>query len=406
MDLVRFLDELPSHPSVALAVVAALSLGAFVLARYGLARWLMRLTSRSATKADDVLMLHVRPYRVAWLAPLLVIYATARFFPDYQDILTKVALFFILWISALTVLSLLTAINTLYESRPSYSGVSIAGYLDIGRLVVLLVALVMSISMITGKSPAVLLAGLGAVAAVLMLIFQNTILALVASIQIAANSLMKEGDFVEVPSYDAVGVVDNISLHTIRVRNSDMTYSTIPTHRMLDVPFRNWRGMTESGGRRIQRALLLDQLSIGFCSIETLRRLQKVDLIAEWTAEKIAQLEAYAQTHGDAYDLPLDGPQVTNLEVFRTYTEAYLRDRPDIHTEELPFLVRTLAPAPTGLPLELYVFTKTTDWAAYEQIQAQILEHLLAAAPTFDLRVFQEPSGLDFQRWQERGRAG
>lgn len=403
MDLVQFFGELPSHPTTALVVVIALAAAAFALARYGLARWLMRLTTHSATQADDVLVLHIRPYRIAWLAPLAVIYATARFFPDYQSVISKVSLFLILWLSAITLLSLFSAINTIYESRQNYSGVSIAGYLDIGRLLVLLVALVLSISMVTGKSPTALLAGLGAVAAVLMLVFQNTILALVASVQIAANSLLREGDFVEVPSYDAVGVVDNINLHTIRVRNADMTYSTIPTHKMLDVSFRNWRGITESGGRRIQRALLLDQLSIGFCSVETLRRLRKVDLIADWAANKVAQLEAYAQTHGDAYDLPLDGPQVTNLEVFRTYAVAYLRARPDIHTEDLPFLVRTLAPAPTGLPLEIYVFTKTTDWVAYEEIQAQILEHLLAAAPTFDLRVFQEPSGLDFQRWQRQG---
>jgi miniconductance mechanosensitive channel len=402
MNLVRFFEELSTHPSTALAVVVALSAAAYLLARYGLAHWILRLAHRTVNQADDIIVSHVHPYRLAWLAPLAVVYASARFFPDQQQVMAKAALFLILWISAISLIALLSAINALYESRSDYSGVSIAGYLDMGKISVLAVALVLSISMITGKSPTALLAGLGAVAAVLMLIFQSTILALVASVQISANGLMKEGDFVEVPSYDAVGVVDNINLHTIRVRNSDMTYSTIPTHKMLDVSFRNWRGMTESGARRIQRAILLDQLSIGFCSIETLRRLQKVDLIAEWAADKIAQLAAYAETHGDAYDLPLDGPQVTNLEVFRTYTVAYLRSRLDIHAEGLPFLVRTLAPTPSGLPLELYVFAKTTEWVTYEEIQAQIFEHLLAAAPTFDLRVFQEPSGLDFQRWQGR----
>jgi miniconductance mechanosensitive channel len=400
MNLVRWIDELPANPPAALAVVVFLSLAAFALARYGLARWLMRLSARSATQADDVLVDHVRPYRVAWLAPLLVIYATARFFPEQQQIIAKVALFFVLWISALTLFSLLSAINVIYESRAEYAGVSIAGYLDIAKLLILAVALVLTVSMVTNRSPIALLTGLGAVAAVLMLLFQNTILALVASIQIAANGLLREGDFVEAPSFDAVGDVVNINLHTIKIRNTDMTYSIIPTHRIMDVSFRNWRGMVESGSRRIQRSILLDQLSIAFCSVDTLRRLSKIDLIAEWVADKIAQLEAYAAEHQDHYDLPLDGPQITNIEVFRAYTVAYLQARPDIHVEGLPFLVRVLAPTPTGLPMEVYAFAKTTDWVTYEAIQAQIFDHLLAAAFAFDLRVFQEPSGLDFQRWQ------
>jgi len=399
MDATEWIAALPENPSLALAVLAGLSVAAFALARYGLARWALRLTERSATQADDVLMNHLRPYRLAWLAPLLVLYALAWLLPSQQTFIAKGALFVILWIVALTLFALLSAINTLYEKRSGYSGVSIAGYLDIAKLLILMVALVLSISLMTGRSPIALLTGLGAVAAVLMLIFQNTILALVASVQIAANGLMREGDWVEVPSYDADGDVVNINLHTIKVRNWDMTYSIIPTHRIMDVSFRNWRGMVESGGRRIQRSLLIDQLSIGFCSVETLRRWTSIDLLADWVSERVAALEAYAAAHQDHYDLPLDGPQVTNLEVFRAYTVAYLRSRPDIYTEEMPFVVRVLAPAPTGLPLEVYVFTRTTEWVTYEAIQAQIFEHLLAAAAAFDLRVFQEPSGLDMQRW-------
>ena len=173
--------------------------------------------------------------------------------PAQQAFIGKAALFLILWIVALTLFALLSAINTLYEQRSGYRGVSIAGYLDIAKLLILMVALVLSISLLTGRSPIALLTGLGAVAAVLMLVFQNTILALVASVQIAANGLLREGDWVVVPSYDADGDVVNINLHTIKVRNWDMTYSIIPTHRIMDVSFRNWRGMVESGGRRIQR---------------------------------------------------------------------------------------------------------------------------------------------------------
>jgi len=242
----------------------------------------------------------------------------------------------------------------------------------------------------------VLLTGLGALAAVLMLIFQNTILSLVASIQIAANDLLKEGDWVEVPSYEADGDVMNINLHTIKIRNFDLTYTVIPTYKIVDVPYRNWRGMTESGGRRIQRSLLVDQISIKFCTQEMLERLSRIDLLSEYMREKIAKIEAYRQQRPETYDSPLDGPQITNIEVFRAYITEYLKHRPDIFTEGMPFLVRVLAPTPTGLPVELYVFAKTTDWATYEMIQAEIFDHLLAAAQNFDLRVFQQPTGLDF----------
>lgn len=400
MDLTRLVDQLQSNGLSALAVTLAAAAVAFVLARYVLARWFVRFSQRSANQVDDVLVRHLRPGRLAWLAPLLAVYVLARLFPDQQDLVAKLALGLILWLSALTLLALLSAINTIYESRPDYSGVSIAGYLDIARLAIVFVAVILSITLVTGKSPVALLTGLGAIAAVLMLVFQDTILALVASIQIAANGLLKEGDWVEVPAYDADGDVVNINLHTIRVRNWDMTYSVIPTSKIMDVSFRNWRGMVESGGRRIERSILLDQLSVTFCSPEMLKRLQRIDLIAGWLAERIAALEAHEQAHGEDYDWPLDGPQVTNVEVFREYIVAYLRSRSDIHTEGMPFLVRVLEPTPTGLPMQVYVFTKTTAWEEYEGIQGQIFNHLLAAVRVFDLRVFQEPTGLDFQQWR------
>lgn len=398
MDLSVLVDQLQSSVPLATLVVVALAAIAFALARFVFARWFVRLSDRSETRVDDLLVRYLRPERMAWLAPLLVVYLCAGLFPDQQDTVSRVALGVILWLVAITLLSLLGAINTLYESRADYTGVSIAGYLDIAKLVIVFMAVILTITLVTDKSPVALLTGLGAMAAVLMLVFQDTILALVASIQIAANGLLREGDWVEVPAYNADGDVVNINLHTIRVRNWDMTYSVIPTSKIMEVSFRNWRGMVESGGRRIERAIRLDQLSVTFCSLEMLRRLQKIDLIADWLAERIAALEEHMQTHAEHYDWPLDGPQVTNVEVFREYIVAYLKRRDDIHLTEKPFLVRVLEPAPTGLPVEVYVFTKTTDWVEYEAIQGQIFNHLLAAVRVFDLRVFQEPTGLDFAR--------
>jgi len=299
----------------------------------------------------------------------------------------------------LTLISLLNAVNEIYESSKNFNGVSIQGYLDIAKILFVLSAVILSVAVITGESPWVLITGLGALTAVLLLIFQNTILSLVASIQIVANDLIKEGDWIEVPSFDADGDVVNISLHTIKIRNFDMTYTVIPTYKIVDVAYRNWRGMKESGGRRIQRSLSVDMVSIKFCDPDLLDRLSKIDLVHDFLEEKIEAIESYKKDHIAHYDSPLDGPQITNIEVFRTYITSYLRNRSDIHQKGLPFLVRVLSPNPTGLPIELYIFAKTTQWEVYEAIQAEIFDHLLAAAPNFDLRVFQEPTGLDFSNF-------
>ncbi|MHB8192930.1 MAG: mechanosensitive ion channel family protein [Bellilinea sp.] len=396
MTTAEFIEQLQTNVPTAAGVVLLLSVIAFILFRYGIARLFMSLAARSSSKYDDILVRHLKPFRMAWLAPLVVVYIMAFLFPSAQEMISKIALFLILWVSIITIAALLTAINQIYESRPNYNGVSIQGYLDIAKLLFLLVGIILSITLITGQSPVVLLTGLGAIAAVLLLIFQTTILSLVASVQIAANDLLKEGDWVEVPSYDADGDVVNINLHTIKIRNFDMTYSVIPTYKMIDVPYRNWRGMIESGGRRIQRALSVDMVSIKFCDRQMLDRLRKIDLLTEFMEETIRKLETYQDEHRDHYDSPLDGPQITNIEVFRAYINVYLKHRPDIYITERPFLVRVLAPTPNGLPVELYIFAKTTDWVAYEMIQAEIFDHLLAAAQNFDLRVFQQPTGLDF----------
>lgn len=398
MDTMDWVKQLQSSPWAAAGAVAALSVALFLLARHGIARMLTGLAARTSSKYDDIFVRHLRPRQVAWLAPLIVLYTNAYLFPGYQAILAKIALFLILWLAVVTLSRVLNAANEIYESRPSYNGVSIQGYLDIARLLAVLVGTILSITLLTGESPVVLLTGLGAIAAVLMLIFQNTILSLVASIQIAANDLLKEGDWVEVPSYEADGDVTNINLHTIKIRNFDMTFSIIPTYKIVDVPFRNWRGMKESGGRRIQRSLLVDMISIKFCDEEMLDRLCRVDLLQDFLTEKVERRRKYQAEHADHYDSPLDGFQITNIEVFRAYITAYLKNRPDIYHSDAgrPFLVRVLAPAPTGLPVEIYAFARTTDWAAYEMIQAEIFDHLLAAAHIFDLRVFQEPTGLDF----------
>lgn len=396
MDPSTFQQWFQANPLAAFFLLLLVSLLVFMVTRQILMRGLIHLASHTATKVDDILVKHLKPYRISWLAPLAIIYLLAYLLPDFELSIRKVVLFIILLVSVLTVNALLNALNEIYESRPGFNGVSIQSYLDVIKIVLALVAIILSVSLFSGESPWVLLTGLGALTAVLLLIFQNTLLSIVASVQIAAHDLIKEGDWIEVPSYEADGDVVDISLHTIKIQNFDKTFTIIPTYKIVDVAYKNWRGMQESGGRRIQRSILVDMTSIKFCDQQMLENLRRINLIQTLLDERIQALDDYRRNSAEEMDSPLDGPQITNIEVFRMYIERYLRSRPDVHQEKMPFLVRALAPKPTGLAIELYIFARTTRWEEYEAIQAEIFDHLLAAAMHFDLRVFQEPTGSDF----------
>ncbi|MGD8751527.1 MAG: mechanosensitive ion channel family protein [Anaerolineales bacterium] len=391
------------NPFLAIGATIGLSVLVFLIARGIIARGLIYLSGRTKTSIDDIIVKNLHPFRVAWLAPLILIYAFADLVPQYQTVIQKTALFLILWMAALVINSLLNALNEIYESRREFTGESIQGYLDIVKILVIMVGVILSVSIVTDESPLVLLTSLGAITAVLLLIFRDTILSLVASIQIGAQDLVKEGDWIEVPEYGADGDVMNISLHSIKVQNFDKTITVIPTYKMVEVAYKNWRGMQESGGRRIKRSIVLDVASLKLLDKDMLERLRNVDLIHDYLEAKIEKIRQFELEQGRPIDSPLDGPQITNIEVFRAYIEAYLRSREDLHHEEMALLVRELSPSPMGLPLEVYVFTKTTDWFAYESIQAEIFDHLLSVAPFFDLRVFQQPTGLDFASLARRG---
>lgn len=395
MELFDLQAWIAANPSLA-AGLAALALALiYLLARLIFGRGLTYVAALTKNQYDDIIVRKLRPFRASLLAPSIVAYAFAYLAPGAEAIIQKVALFFILWVSILTFNGLLDAFNQIYESTPSFTGVSIQGYLDIAKIVIYLVGIILTISLITGESPLLLLSGLGALTAVLMVVFHDTIMAFVASIQISAHNLVKEGDWLEVPSYEADGVVTNMSLHTIKIQNWDMTITVIPTHKLVETAYKNWRGMQESGGRRIMRSIRLDQNTVRFCTPEMIERYAKIDLIAGYVARRQGLVEKYKDDRGQL-DSPLDGPQITNMEIFRAYIEAYLKNHPDIHTQKMDFIVRELEPTSAGLPVEMYVFTKTTKWNEYERIQAEIVDHLLAAAAFFDLRLFQEPAGSDF----------
>ena len=377
-------------------VALILSVVVFLIARYFIARGLVYLSTRTDNKYDDVMVDKLRPFRFAWVAPLLVIYVLAGLLPESAQFIRQAVLLIILWLVVLTINSLLNGVNAIYEASDRFRGMSIQGYLDLIKLVLIVGALIATASVFTGQSPVVLLSGLGVVMALLVLMFRDTMLSFVASVQINASDLVREGDWIEMSSYEADGTVTNISLHTVCVQNWDHTITVIPTYKLMEAPFKNWRGMEESGGRRIKRAINVDLNSIRFCDQEMLQRFGEIALISDYVESR---LSAFGET--TSMDMALkaapSAPPLTNMEVFQAYVINYLKSRPDLHQEGMTLLVRQLDPGPTGLPLEIYTFTKTVEWLEYEAIQAEITDHLLGVLPQFDLRVFQEPTGADFR---------
>lgn len=374
-----WLDSNPINPTIAVVAGALL---VFLIARFIVARGLIYLTTRTQNKWDDILIKHMRPYRLAWVAPLIVLYIFAGLWPQAENFVSTGSLLLIVWIVVLTFTSTLSAVNLIYESRATYTGVSIQGYLDLGKILFLAIGTILSVSLLTGQSPVLLLSGLGAIAAVLLLIFHDTILALVASIQIAANDLVREGDWIEVPGFNADGDVTNISLHSIKIQNFDKTFTVIPTYKLMDVSYKNWRGMSQSGGRRIKRSIFIDIQTIRFCEQSDMERLDKLGLLKDYIPTRSWSPESTSP----------EKPRSTNVGAFMAYIEAYLRSRPDLH-KDMTVLVRHLDPGPNGLPIEIYVFSNTTVWEQYEAIQASIFDHLLAVVPEFKLKVFQQPTG-------------
>jgi len=231
-----------------------------------------------------------------------------------------------------------------------------------------------------------------------MLIFKDSILGLVAGIQVSANDMVRVGDWITIPSKGVDGDVEEITLTTIRVRAFDKTVSLVPAYDLVSNPFTNWRAMSESGGRRIKRSISIDTGTIRFVGRDDLERFRRFTVLADYLDARIAEIDTWNTEHGVDTSEQVNGRQQTNVGVFRAYVEAYLRQHPKIHTGEgFTFLVRHLEPGPTGLPIQIYVFTNDNRWVPYEQIQADIFDHLLASVPEFGLAVFQSPTGRDFQ---------
>ena len=353
---------------------------------------------RNAQNLDNQLI-----KRLANIVPTLILFAGIGLVPHLPDALVtvtrNVCSAFIVLTVALALSTLLDIANTLYRLRHDAHLRPIKGYLQVLKIAVFAVAAILIVATLIDRSPLILLSGLGAMAAVLMLIFQDTLLSLVASVQISSSDIIRVGDWVEMPQLNADGDVIDIALHTVRVQNWDKTISTIPTRRFITDPFKNWRGMQECGGRRIMRSLYLDQTSIGFLNPEEIARLQRISLLRQYLKHKHSELLSWNSALAEDGQEPANTRRITNIGTFRAYVEQYLRQHPQIH-QDMTQLVRQLSPTADGLPLQLYCFTNTTAWGSYESIQSDIFDHLLAILPEFGLRVFQHPSGADLRAWR------
>lgn len=340
----------------------------------------------------------------ATVAPLLVVSNGIGLVPGLPDwvvtIIANVTQAVIVLSIAMGIVKALTYVNEVYERRPQSRNKPIKGYLQVVKIVVLCGAAIILISILINQSPLLLLSGLGAITAVLLLVFKDTILSLVASVQLTTNDMLRVGDWIEMPGMNADGDVIDISLHTVKVQNFDKTITTIPTHRLVSDSFRNWRGMSESGGRRIKRSLLIDQNSVRFLSDEEVVYLKKFNILKGYLAQRRDELAQWNESELSQDDAPVNARRLTNIGTLRAYIAAYIKWHPQI-SENFTLLVRQLPPGPQGLPIEIYCFTDTTDWNTYEGIQSDIFDHLIAIVPEFRLSLFQEPSGSDYAKLVE-----
>jgi len=266
------------------------------------------------------------------------------------------------------------------------------------RIVAWFVGSILMLASLLDRSPMVFFSGLGAMTAVLMLIFRDSLLGLVAGLQIASNDLVREGDWIEISKYGADGDVIEVGLMTVKVQNWDKTISSVPTYALVSDSFKNWRGMEQSGGRRIKRSVHIDMTSVRFCDEEMLGRFSKIQYIQEYIDHKLKEITQWNVEHGVDEEIPVNGRHLTNLGTFRAYLEAYLRHHPQILSDTMTFIVRQLPPGSKGLPIEIYVFSKDQRWVQYEAIQSDVFDHIIAIIPLFDLRVFQEPTGSDIRQ--------
>lgn len=364
-------------------------------------RFVQRWIHKSSFKWDDLLVKSNFFSRICWFVPISIFSVTIESFLPHNSALYLLAHRLVMSgfviISVLSISALLNSANEINRLLSKNRRSILQGYIDVGKIIAYVLSVIFLISIFTGKSPWGILSILGGLTAITMLVFKDSILGFVASLQLTTTDMIRIGDWIEMPKYGADGDIISMSIHTVKVQNWDKTITTIPTYALVSSSFKNWRGMSESGGRRIKRAITIDIHSIRFCSEEMLEKFSNIDILKDYLQRKKKEISKYNEDNPEIdINIALNSRRQTNIGIFRAYIFAYLKNNINLH-ERMTFLVRQLPPSDHGLPLEIYVFSKDQAWADYEAIQADIFDHLLAAAPEFSLRVFQLPSGYDLR---------
>lgn len=398
-------DHMPDTLFGQIALGLVLLLILVVLASWITSRVLTTITRRTlvAVGRDDwsSSLSHRRVFRnVSYAVPLLVVMSNIGLLPidvRLSDFLTR------LFLSAGSVFlfmalnGVLSAWQDVYALSTRAQTRSIKGYLELGKIVMWAICLIMVISIMINRSPLLMLSGLGALSAVLLLVFKDTLLSLVASTQMTSNDMLRIGDWIEMPQASADGFVIDIALHTVKVQNWDKTVTTVPTYKLFSESYRNWRYMFESGGRRIKRTLRIDASTVRFLTEVEINALSRFALLNNYLSDKQHELEESNKALGEWATMQGNRRRLTNLGTFRAYTLAYLKQNQELR-QDMTMIVRMMEADSLGVPIEVYCFSANTSWVEYERIQGDIFDHLLAILPELSLRLYQSPSGADFNR--------
>ena len=371
---------------------------AWLIARRFVLKVIAKLVAMSSTKWDDIIMKHGVVNHVLRLVPALVLQILVVIpldgLPGAAGLVRTAIHIYMLVVTILVLDSLLNAALEIYRQYPVSQRFNIRVFVQVAKIIVYIVFSIIILSILLKRSPMAFLGGLGAMSAVLILVFKDSILGFVAGIQLTANNMVQRGDWIEMPRYGADGDVLEITLTTVKVQNWDKTITTVPTYALISDAFKNWRGMDESGGRRIKRSIAIDMTTVRICDPAMIDRFSKFAYISDYIEGKQEELTKWNAEQGVGDDELINGRRLTNLGTFRAYVVAYLRQHPMIH-QDMTLLVRQLQPTEKGLPIEIYVFSADQRWAQYEDIQSDIFDHIIAVVPEFDLRVFQQPTGQD-----------
>lgn len=353
-----------------------------------------------ATWDDELFNRKVLTNFIRIVAPILIyIFIPLAFAKDSEwlDFLRRVCMIYIIAVMLRFLSSLISSIFNIYNKKEQFKDRPLKGLMQTFQVLLFFMGGIIIISILINKSPATLFAGLGASAAILMLVFKDSIMGFVSGIQLSANNMLRAGDWITVPAYGADGTVLEVTLNTVKIRNWDNTITTLPPYALISGSFVNWRGMEESGGRRIMRSINIDMNSVRFCTKEMLDKYKKISLLADYIERTQQEFEKYNEEQSIDASVVVNGRRQTNLGVFRAYLTAYLKNLPAAN-KDMTLMVRYLQPTEQGIPVQLYFFSAIKSWIPYEGVQADVFDHILAIVPEFDLQVFQNPSGSDVRQ--------